>query len=143
MTDSTLLVDWNKADEQASADRAAAARDAARRAAEEGAAEMGPVDIVLIDEESDEAEAPSDESVSPRRPRRYFGSVKVDPDRYSRDIGNVTREIIDRLAGAGAKLEITIDIQASKSDGFDEGEVRTISENARVLKFDPSSGFEG
>ncbi len=39
-------------------------------------------------------------------------------------------------------LEITIDIQASKSDGFDEGEVRTISENARVLKFDPSSGFE-
>ena len=64
------------------------------------------------------------------------------PDRYSRDIGNVTREIIDRLAGAGANLEITIDIQASKSDGFDEGEMRTISENAHVLRFDPSSGFE-
>jgi hypothetical protein len=41
VTDSTLLVDWNKADEQASADRAAAAREAARRAAE-GAAELGP-----------------------------------------------------------------------------------------------------
>lgn len=66
----------------------------------------------------------------------------IDPARYSRDIGNVTREIIDRLAGAGAKLDITIDIQASKVEGFDEGEVRTISENARVLKFDPSSGFE-
>ncbi|PZU44169.1 MAG: AAA family ATPase [Microbacterium sp.] len=141
VTDSTLLVDWNKADEQASADRAAAAREAARRAAEEGAAELGPVDIVLIDDEADE-EGTSEESFTPRPPSRYFGSVKVDPDRYSRDIGNVTREIIDRLAGAGAKLEITIDIQASKSDGFDEGEVRTISENARVLKFDPSSGFE-
>lgn len=141
VTDSTLLVDWNKADEQASADRAAAAREAARRAAEEGAAELGPVDIVLIDDEADE-EGTSEESFTPRAPSRYFGSVKVDPDRYSRDIGNVTREIIDRLAGAGAKLEITIDIQASKSDGFDEGEVRTISENARVLKFDPSSGFE-
>ena len=99
------------------------------------------MDIVLIDDEADE-EGTSEESFTPRPPSRYFGSVKVDPDRYSRDIGNVTREIIDRLAGAGAKLEITIDIQASKSDGFDEGEVRTISENARVLKFDPSSGFE-
>lgn len=141
VTDSTLLVDWNKADEQASADRAAAAREAARRAAEDGAAEVGPVDVVLIDDEADE-EGSNEESSAPRRPSRYFGSVKVDPDRYSRDIGNVTREIINRLAGAGAKLEITIDIQASKSDGFDEGEVRTISENARVLKFDPSSGFE-
>ena len=141
VTDSTLLVDWNKADEQASDDRIVAAREAARRAAEEGVAEVGPVDIVLIADEADE-EASREESFAPRRPSRYFGSVKVDPDRYSRDIGNVTREIIDRLAGAGAKLEITIDIQASKSDGFDEGEVRTISENARVLKFDPSSGFE-
>lgn len=95
----------------------------------------------MIADEAHE-EASREESFAPRRPSRYFGSVKVDPDRYSRDIGNVTREIIDRLAGAGAKLEITIDIQASKSDGFDEGEVRTISENARVLKFDPRSGFE-
>ena len=73
---------------------------------------------------------------------RFFGSVKIDSDRYARDIGNVTREVIDRLAGAGARLDITIDIQATKPDGFDESEVRTIGENARVLKFDPSSGFE-
>ena len=39
-------------------------------------------------------------------------------------------------------LELAIDIQATKPDGFDESEVRTIGENARVLKFDPSSGFE-
>ena len=73
---------------------------------------------------------------------RYFGSVKINPDRYSRDIGNVTREIIDQLVGTGAELEITIDIQATKLDGFNETEVRTISENAQVLKFDDSSGFE-
>ncbi len=73
---------------------------------------------------------------------RFFGSVKIDSDRYARDIGNVTREVIDRLAGAGARLDITIDIQATKPEGFDESEVRTIGENARVLKFDPSSGFE-
>jgi hypothetical protein len=142
VTDSTLLVDWNTADEQATADRAAAAREAARRAAEEGTPELGPIDIVLVEEDADDSVTTSEDIIAPRRPSRYFGSVKVDPDRYSRDIGNVTREIIDRLAGAGAKLEITIDIQASKGDGFDEGEVRTISENARVLKFDASSGFE-
>lgn len=143
VTDSTLLVDWNKADEQTSADRITAAREAAIRATEEGAENVGPVDVVLIDAPADhEPHESSNDVAVPRRPNRYFGSVKVDPDRYSRDIGNVTREIIDRLAGAGAKLEITIDIQASKSNGFDEGEVRTISENARVLKFDPSSGFE-
>ena len=49
---------------------------------------------------------------------------------------------IEPAAAPGAKLEITIDIQASKGDGFREGEGRTISENARVLKFDPSSGCE-
>ena len=142
VTDSTLLVDWNKADEQASADRRAAAREAAARSAEDGSAQIGPIDFVVADVDPDESSPVGAELVAPRQPSRYFGSVKVDPDRYSRDIGNVTREIIDRLAGTGAKLEITIDIQASKSNGFDDGEVRTISENARVLKFDPSSGFE-
>lgn len=73
---------------------------------------------------------------------RFFGSVRIDSDRYARDIGNVTREVIDRLAGAGAQLDITIDIQATKPEGFDESEVRTIGENARVLKFDSGSGFE-
>ena len=56
---------------------------------------------------------------------RFFGSVKVDPERYSRDIGNITREIIDRLAGAGARLEIIIDIQAVKTEGFDNTEIMT------------------
>lgn len=73
---------------------------------------------------------------------RFFGSVRIDPGRYARDIGNVTREVIDWLAGAGAKLDIRIDIQATKLEGFDESEVRTIGENARTLKFDPGFGFE-
>lgn len=44
---------------------------------------------------------------------RFVGSVKADADRYARDIGNVTRRVIDRFAGNGAKLEITINIQAT------------------------------
>jgi hypothetical protein len=73
---------------------------------------------------------------------RFFGQVQVDPERYARDMGNIQREVIDRLAGSGATLDIIIDIKASKPDGFTETEVRTISENARTLRFDPSGlGF--
>ena len=106
-------------------------------------APVGPVDFVWTGSSSAERDEPSEaESALEAVLARFFGSVKIDSDRYARDIGNVTREVIDRLAGAGARLDITIDIQATKPDGFDESEVRTIGENARVLKFDPSSGFE-
>ncbi|WP_104088073.1 DUF499 domain-containing protein [Cryobacterium sp. N19] len=142
-TDSTMLVDWDNAEEQARADRVAAGRVAESKAASEGSTPIGPGDFATPNATMDVTD---DETVSEaggtQWPVRYFGSMKVDPTRYSRDIGNVTREVIDRLVGTGAKLEITIDIQASKADGFDEGEVRTISENTRVLKFEPSSGFE-
>lgn len=73
--------------------------------------------------------------------RSDYDRVIIDSDRYSRDIGNVTRVIIVRLSGAGARSEIIIDIQATKPEGSDEAVVRTISENAHVLRFDASSGF--
>ncbi|NLA28913.1 MAG: AAA family ATPase, partial [Propionibacterium sp.] len=144
VTNSTLLVDADKAQEQVDADRAAA-REAAARQTEDGAEGVGPVDFAWTGTSRPTADSDAlspAESALEAALARFFGSVKIDPDRYSRDIGNVTREVIDRLSGAGARLEITIDIQATKPEGFDEAEVRTISENARVLKFDPSSGFE-
>lgn len=144
VTDSTLLIEIERAQKQADADRIAAAREAAMNAAADGdLTDVGPVDFagtsisVADGDERSEVESALEEVLA-----RFFGSVKIDSDRYARDIGNVTREVIDRLAGAGARLDITIDIQATKPDGFDESEVRTIGENARVLKFDPSSGFE-
>ncbi|MFD2839079.1 DUF499 domain-containing protein [Populibacterium corticicola] len=78
----------------------------------------------------------------PAKPTRYFGTVKIDPQRYARDIGMVAREVVDRLAASGVDLEITLDIQASKPAGFDEHDIRVVTENAANLKFDPSSGFE-
>ena len=144
VTNSTLLIDAGKAQEQVDADHAAA-REAAAQQAEDGTEAVSPVDFARTG--TSQPTAGSD-ALSPAESAleaalvRFFGSVKIDPDRYSRDIGNVTREVIDRLSGAGARLEITIDIQATKPEGFNEAEVRTISENARVLKFDPSSGFE-
>lgn len=144
VTDSTLLVGIDRAQQQVEADHAAA-REAAARPAKADGKFPAPIDIAWVETPhpvTGSNEPSPVESTLEAALARFFGSVKIDPDRYSRDIGNITREVIDRLAGAGARLEITIDIQAVKPEGFDEAEVRTISENARVLKFDPSSGFE-
>ena len=140
VTDSTLLVDPARAQEQLDADRAA--RETAPPAAADGQSEGGHVDVVRVAPGIGEVNRARVDEVVKTVAARFFGSVKIDPELYSRDIGNITREIIDRLAGAGASLEITIDIQAVKTEGFNDTEIRTISENARVLKFDTSSGFE-
>ena len=124
---------------------AVAVREAAARQAKADGKDVGPIDIAwakMPHPVTGDDEPSSVESTLKATLARFFGSVKIDPGRYSRDIGNVTREVIDRLAGAVARLEITIDIQAVKPEGFDESVISTISENAHVLKFDPSSGFE-
>ena len=147
VTDSTLLIDVEKANEQIDADNEAAREAAARQTQEtqESTETAGWMDFARTEKPKSETDGratlSSVESEIEAALARFFGSVKIDPDRYSRDIGNVTREVIDRLSGAGAHLEITIDIQATKPGGFDEAEIRTIRENTRVLKFD-SSGFE-
>ncbi|QRV01768.1 DUF499 domain-containing protein [Arcanobacterium phocisimile] len=75
------------------------------------------------------------------RATRFFGSVELDPDRYSRSFGRIVDEVISRIAGTGVELQITLDIQAQKLEGFTESEVRVINENTQVLKF-RSAGFE-
>lgn len=147
ITDSTLLVEAGKAQVQIQSDQENA-REAATQTGTSASTPARDGDTASSNSGSaDNSDATSSDSseMSPAEREikavlgRYFGTVKIDPERYARDIGNVTREVIDRLAGTGAKLEITIDIQASKSEGFDETERRTISENARVLKFDDST----
>lgn len=146
VTDSTLLVDVDKAQAQVDADQQRALEKNDSPEATQIAQGVGATEVNAVhtqDAVQQHVDGPPEaESVVETALSRYFGSVKIDPDRYSRDIGNVIREVIDRLAGSGAKLDITIDIQATKPEGFDESEIRTIRENARVLKFEPGSDFE-
>ena len=140
-TDSTLLIEIDRAQQQLEADYTAAREAAARQAKADGK-DFGPVDIAWVEMPRPTTGSNEPSPVESTLEAAFFGSAKIDPGRYSRDIGNVTREVIDRLAGAGTRREITIDIQAVKPERFDESEIRTISENACVLKFNPSSGFE-
>jgi hypothetical protein len=68
--------------------------------------------------------------------------VRLNPERFGRDINHLYQEVIQHLAAPpGVDLEITVEIQAVNKDGYSDTTTRTVSENARFLKFD-QSGFE-
>ena len=73
---------------------------------------------------------------------KYFGIYEIDVERYGRDLTRLSQEILQHLASLdGVDLDVTIEIQARKPDGFPDDKVRVILENARALKF-RQSGFE-
>lgn len=79
----------------------------------------------------------------PRLTTRYHGAVSLDPHRANKDMAVIVEEIIQRLTSlTGTDVEITVEISASRSAGFDEATIRTINENSRTLKF-RGHGFEG
>ncbi len=75
-------------------------------------------------------------------PRRFHGSVTLDPLSVGPQAGKIASEVISHLAALeGAEITITLDIQAKLQDGATTHLVRTVTENAQHLKFD-SHGFE-
>jgi len=75
-------------------------------------------------------------------PKRFFGTVALDPARVGRDAGRIAEEIIQHLAGlVGATVEVTLDIHAEIPDGTPDHIVRTVTENCRTLRF-KTHGFE-
>ncbi|MDQ6850301.1 MAG: DUF499 domain-containing protein [Actinomycetota bacterium] len=74
--------------------------------------------------------------------RRFFGVVKLNPERYGRDFNRITTEVLQHLAAVeGAGLEVTVEITATSDSGFPADKARVVTENARTLKFD-QFGFE-
>jgi len=58
------------------------------------------------------------------------------------DANRITEEVIAHLAGlVGAKVTVTLEIEARLPEGASDPLVRTVTENCRVLKFG-SQGFE-
>ena len=75
-------------------------------------------------------------------PKRYHGSVNLDPTRAGRDASRIGDEVLAHLAGlVGAELTVTLEIEASIPSGAPDHVVRTVTENSRTLKF-RDSGFE-
>jgi hypothetical protein len=84
--------------------------------------------------------APSENKV--RRPKRFHGTVSLDPSRVGRDAGRIADEVISHLAGlVGSSVKVTLEIEAEVQAGTPENVVRTVTENSRTLKF-TTHGFE-
>lgn len=84
----------------------------------------------------------SSSSASVSSPRRFYGSIELDPTRVGRDAGRIADEVISHLSGIlGADVSITLEIQAYLPEGASESIIRTVSENSQTLKFS-SFSFE-
>ena len=77
-----------------------------------------------------------------RPPRRFFGTVRLDPDRAGRDMGTVAEEVLQHLTILpGAEVEVSVEISAKVPSGVDRTVRRIVEENCRTLRF-RSHGFE-
>jgi len=91
-----------------------------------------------------ESSSSSESDPGPKPPgrTRFFGSKRLQADRYASDFKKLVDEVLGPLATTpGVTVNVTIEIEATTTDGFDDAKVRTVSENAATLKFE-QSGFE-
>jgi len=73
---------------------------------------------------------------------RFYGSVKINPRMMAKDAGSVMQEVVTHLTALyGAKVQVTLEIQADIPGGVTDDIVRTVTENCRTLKFE-SAEFE-
>jgi hypothetical protein len=79
---------------------------------------------------------------APPSPKRFHGTVTLDPARAGRDASKITDEVITHLVGLiGSSVRVTLEIDAEIPAGVPDNVVRTVTENSRTLKF-TSYGFE-
>ncbi len=82
-------------------------------------------------------------AMKPPKPKRYHGTVTLDPARVGRDAGRIADEVVTHLVGlVGSSVRVTLEIEAEIPAGASDNVVRTVTENSRTLKFASNSGFE-
>jgi hypothetical protein len=131
-----LLVKPEAARRQADAERAAAPATSAAQTA-------GVVGTTSSPPSQPPGTIPGPPDVAPPvRPKRFHGTVTLDATRVGRDASRVADEVITHLGGlVGARVKVTLEIEAEVPSGVPENVVRTVTENRRTLKFD-AHGFE-
>ena len=70
------------------------------------------------------------------KPHRFHGSVKINELMMATDAGKIMEEVVKHLTGIyDAKVNVTLEIEATIPSGVSESTVRTILENCAALKF--------
>ena len=78
----------------------------------------------------------------PRRPRRFYAKVALDPNRPTPQVSNIAQSILAELDRVrGAKITLTLDIDAEAARGFPEDVENVVRDNARDLRV-TDFGFE-
>ncbi|MGW7572503.1 Swt1 family HEPN domain-containing protein [Streptomyces sp. NPDC054765] len=75
-------------------------------------------------------------SVQPTLPRtlnRFYATARLTPEQYSKNATDYVFEILQHLALSGTEVEVTVEIQASRPEGFPEDKVRILRENSNTL----------
>lgn len=68
---------------------------------------------------------------------RFYGTVKIDPLRLTKNSGEIANEVLQHLTKLiGAELEVTLDINAKIPEGVPEKVILTVTENCRTLNFE-------
>jgi hypothetical protein len=86
---------------------------------------------------------PQPGATAARQPRRFYGSIPLDPDKAGLQVAKIAEEILFELGRPdGATLRITLEIEAS-SPGYPDDVVDVVRANIRDLKLDAGKvGFE-
>jgi hypothetical protein len=81
---------------------------------------------------------------SHQQPRRFYGSVEIDMVRPVRAFEAILSAVVTELQRSnGAKVRLTLEIEADAEDGFSDADVGVVRDNARQLRFKTdSTGFE-
>jgi predicted AAA+ superfamily ATPase len=78
----------------------------------------------------------------PRRPQRFYAKVTLDPNRPTPQVSNIAQSILAELDRVrGAKITLTLDIEAEAPSGFPEDVESVVRDNARDLRL-RDFGFE-
>jgi len=147
---SGYLVKVSIAKKQIDEEEAKRQADAAARAAQAGVdytipANAGGEGGHVITPSNDGGEVHEDNAstaaATPKN-KRFFMSTDLDTTRINRDVQKYVEEIIQHLTSVdGARVTVSLEVQAESAEGFTQQTVRTISENCRTLRV-RDSGFE-
>jgi uncharacterized protein len=77
-------------------------------------------------------------------PRGFYGSVEIDMVRPVKSFDAILNAVVMELQRTqGAKVKLTLEVEAEAPSGFPEADVGVVRDNARQLKFKTeSTGFE-
>jgi hypothetical protein len=77
-------------------------------------------------------------------PRRFYGSINLNPDKAGLQVAAIAKEILFELTRLnGSSLKISLEIEGNAPSGYPDDVVEVVRANLRDLKIDISEvGFE-